>query len=164
MVFISVAEMYGERDGVCGLWRELGAVAARLTTTKSVLILRATRSAAGPLAPRSCHFEGVVPQFWYPRDHPGGSWEQHDGNEVVWNRIFIDFEMISDPCWKFNFVRTCFQVTFLSISEPEFRCWGLPNRGFCKESVANVDFPQNFCLWIEALGAVFPFCLSWKQV
>ena len=28
-------------------------------------------------------------------DHPGGPWEQQDGLEVVENRIFCDFGMIS---------------------------------------------------------------------
>ena len=29
------------------------------------------------------------------RDHPGGPWEQQDGHEVVNNKIFVDFGVIS---------------------------------------------------------------------
>ena len=33
------------------------------------------------------------------RDHPGGPWEQEDGQEVANNRIFVDFRMISGPVY-----------------------------------------------------------------
>ena len=41
--------------------------------------------------------------FWHilaPWDHPGGPWEQQDGHERVWNRIFVDFGLIWGPYFE----------------------------------------------------------------
>ena len=62
------------------------------------------------------------------------------------------------------FVRVCFQVTFLSISESKFRRLGLHVQGFHKEGIAKINFSQKsffvdfgieFYFFLETLGAVF---------
>ena len=108
----------------------------------SIFILRATPSAAGHFWPLGVaiwgawclHFgtPGVKDHFgtsgalWgtilAPRDRPGGAWERQDGQEVVWNRIFIDLEVILGPVYisflnsrieaRNSFCRARSQVTF----------------------------------------------------
>ena len=60
--------------------------------------------------------------------------------------------------------QACLQVILLLISEPKFRCLGLPNRGFRIEGIAKIDLSQKsffinfgveFCCFLKALGAVF---------
>ena len=48
-----------------------------------------------------------------PRDHPGGPWEQQDGHEVVNNRIFIDFGVISGLVYVIFWDSKCLKVSFI---------------------------------------------------
>ena len=57
-----------------------------------------------------------------PWEHLGTSWEQQDGLEGVWNRIFIDFGFTLGPhfesffgteAWKFNFLSGLFPAQFV---------------------------------------------------
>ena len=74
-------------------------------------ILRATPSAAGPLAPRNCHLgagclhfgtlgdnfgTSVAPSgiILAPPDHPGIPWEQQNGFELVVYTILCEFGLI----------------------------------------------------------------------
>ena len=49
-----------------------------------------------------------------PRDHPGGPWGQHDGHEVVRNRIFIDFGVILRPVYISFLIPRSLQFHFVS--------------------------------------------------
>ena len=121
-------------------------------------ILRATPSAAGPFWLPGLPFErlGVsILTFWgtilAPRAHPG---------EPFW-RLGAKLEI------SFLLGRVS-RSLFSSISTSTFRRWGLPNRGFRKESIAKIDFPLKsffyefrgrFLSFVGALGAVFScFC------
>ena len=108
-----------------------------------------------------------------PRDYPGGPWEQQDGFEVVDNRIFVDFGVISGPvyvsfwgskCVKIVLFLGLFPGNFLLISDLNFRRLGLPNRCFRIEVLQNTTFHRNrlqrvsgsfFYIFFDALGAVF---------
>ena len=88
-----------------------------------------------------------------PRNHPGGPWEQQDGLEVVIYRILFDFKVILGPVYiSFSISRSLtfdlffglVSMLFLSsIYESKFRRLGLPNRSFCKESLAKLDFSRK---------------------
>ena len=169
-------------------------VSAKLKRISHQLNLRATPSAAGPFwllgiaiwgawcllfDILGVHF-GTSGAPWEailaPRDHPGGQWKQQDGFEVLDNRILLDFGVILGLVHVsvlgfrmliFLFDCGCFQVTFLlSISEPDFKRWGLPSRGFRFESSAKIDFSwkscsMNFgievCRFLTALGTFSDF-------
>ena len=73
------------------------------------------------------------------RDHPGESWEQQDGHEVIRNRISGWFwDPISRVCLaprleiQFLF-RACFLAVFLLISESQFRRLGLLMQVFVRK-------------------------------
>ena len=102
-------------------------------------ILRATPSAASPFwllgvaiwgawcfhfDITGCHF-GTSGAPWgailAPRDHPGGPWEQQDGHELVWSRIFIDFGVILGPVY----------ISFLGSRSLKLHfCFGVVSRSF----------------------------------
>ena len=68
---------------------------------------------------------------------------------MVPDSICIDFGVILGPV-HFSFLGPkssnfilfglVSRSLFLSSSEPKFRRWGLQHRGFCKESIAKIDF------------------------
>ena len=83
-----------------------------------LVILRATPSAAGPLwllgvaiwRTRCLYFGTLGNHFGIsgaprgsilpPRNHPGETWEQQDGLEVVVDRILSGFGVIFRPCFE----------------------------------------------------------------
>ena len=125
-----------------------------------------------------------------PRGHPGGPFwhfgpalEDHGSSRMVARWSGTGFSSILECFWDIIsrafrtprleisiFVRVCFQVTFLSISESKFRCLGLQIQGFRMEGIAKIDFSQKSCFmdfghefgcFVEVLGAVFlVFCAS----
>ena len=47
------------------------------------------------------------------RDHPGGPWERQGGHEVVNDRIFVDFGMISGLVYVSLWGSKCLNIRFI---------------------------------------------------
>ena len=90
-----------------------------------------------------------------PRDHSGGPWEQQDGHEVVWNRIFIDLGVILGLVYTIFFDFKTLGILFFSglfLGQLKFRRLGLQIRGLRKEGLAKVNFSHK--LFFMNSGAI----------
>ena len=58
------------------------------------------------------------------------------------------------------FVRACFQVIFLSMSDSNFQCLGLPNRGFRIGPIAKNDFSWKLFLMHFGIGFLVVLCVG----
>ena len=108
------------------------------------------------------------------RPNPGWPWEQQDGDEVVRNRIFIDFEVILGPLYisflvsrssKFHFCSGLFPGHFFIGFWVEMSTLRTPKSRFSQgkycqnqlftEIVFFMNFGTVFGCFLEALEAVY---------
>ena len=100
-----------------------------------------------------------------PREHFGGPWEQLDGLERFWNRMFIDFGVIwgtyfvsisGTKAANFDFVRVRFQSLFVPILDSTFRRPGLQDPCYCIEVYCKTQlFIEIICYRFRSVALLF---------